>query len=102
MKKSLLFSFALGYGLTALAQGGASNSHVINVTKTNQYVIDNMKGVPFVQVNKVAQPVTPHTQAGGIVIRLLGQESNAFGTSGGSKQYLCANPLLNKTAGKHG
>jgi hypothetical protein len=95
MKKSLLFSFALGYGLTALAQGGASNSHVINVTKTNQYVIDNMKGVPFVQVNKVAQPVTPHTQAGGIVIRLLGQESNAFGTSGGSKQYLWANPLLN-------
>jgi hypothetical protein len=98
MRKTLLLALVLCSGLPLLAQvPGKQNKHTF--TKTSP-VLDNMKGVFETVVTnaipsvKSLTPAHPGTQSG-IIVSALGQESNAFGTSSGTRQYLWADPSLN-------
>jgi len=105
MRKTVLFSLVLSSGLSLMAQE-SGNLQKNTFTKTRP-VQDNMKGV-FEKVVSTAIPsvnsksaTKPGVLSTGIVARPVGLESNAFGTSSGTRQYLWADPILKTVALTH-
>ncbi|HXC05366.1 MAG TPA: hypothetical protein VNZ86_11475, partial [Bacteroidia bacterium] len=96
MKKTLLFSLAVTCGLSMMAQDRSPYiCRMLPWAKADNVPSALAAPTPVIPMTKSVQKTNPAPLSGGIVKRILGQESNAFGTSSGTRQYLWADPTLN-------
>ncbi|MFI5149650.1 MAG: T9SS type A sorting domain-containing protein [Bacteroidia bacterium] len=96
MKKTILFSLAVGCTISLMAQDRSQYiCRMLPWASADRMPAAITAPAPVIPMTKSVQKSNPAPLAGGIVSRLLGQESNAFGTSSGTRQYLWADPTLN-------